>query len=192
MPTAIVLDIDETLCHTIDEDDILTKERPFTSLELRSRLYVLDFNNEGVHTALWGIKRPHVDNFISFCFKNADYVVVWSAGVKEYVEKMINILFTSAGHPRPHFVFSRDHCYDMDGDLIKPLTHLYEFEQSLEEVPLENILILDNKESNFALNIDNGLLIDDYNPKTKKAMLSEDTNLLQAKVQLSRRLYAMQ
>ena len=191
LPTAIVLDIDETLCYTTDDPSIFQHQRPFDSLLLRSRIYILDLIDKTDRTRLWGIKRPHLNEFLSFCFKNFDYVIVWSAGIKDYVEKMINILFTLEGHINPHFVFSRDHCYDNKGDLIKPLVHLYEFQKELKNVPLSNIVILDNKESNFTLNVENGLLIDDYMPKSVEEMLLDDKNLLYAKIHMSNRLKIM-
>lgn len=178
MPTAIILDIDETLCHTSDNMDLYYKLKPYKVPELRSRLYVLDVDNGEGYGHLWGIKRPYIDEFLSFCFREANYVVVWSAGTKDYVESMIKILF--AGHHQPHYYFHRDHCYDNKGDLIKPLEHLHEFEKKLVNVPLSNMIILDNKESNFDFNTENGLLIDDYIPSSIDEMMDNDMNLLYA------------
>jgi TFIIF-interacting CTD phosphatase-like protein len=180
MPTAIILDIDETLCSTFEDILYYHKLKPYEVLELRSRLYVIDVTAETGYQYIWGVKRPYVDEFIRFCFKNADYVIVWSAGVEDYVKQMIKILFTSAGHPEPHFYFHRDHCFNNEGDLIKPLFHLHEFEEMLKDVSLPEMIILDNKESNFDFNVENGLLIDDYIPKTIEEMLEDDRSLLYA------------
>lgn len=187
MARVIVLDIDETLAHTKLEIGELLHSNILTSaeaLELKRRLYVLDFyRKNGKHKkTLWGIKRPYLDLFLNFCFRAFDLVIVWSAGSKDYVDKMVKILFMDAGHPSPHYVFSYLDCKEMeDGDRVKPILFLYALEPSLQRIPLENFIMIDNKESNFMYNVNNGLVIEDYAPSaTIEDLLADDQHLLYA------------
>lgn len=119
---ALVLDIDETLAHSIEDvkklnnlikGNVLTKEQLSS---LKKRLYIVDhYDKKGkLDERLWGIKRPYLDDFIDFAFKNYDLVIVWSAGSEWYVNRMIKVLFTDAGHPKPHYVFSRGDCVEYE------------------------------------------------------------------------------
>lgn len=187
MVGVIVLDIDETLAHTkLDVDELRHSgilESP-EYLELRRRLYALDFyrKNGSVKRKMWGIKRPYIDVFLDFCFRVFDRVIIWSAGSKDYVDKMVKILFMDAGHPPPHHVFSFLDCKEMeDGDHVKPIMFLYALEPSLQKIPLNHFIMIDNKESNFIYNMENGLVIDDYAPNTTiDDLFYDDKQLLYA------------
>ena len=79
----LVLDLDETLLHTFsaprdskesDMDSLINFNyfsRP-EDCDLRLRHYDIkmidpvSFRGEGLHDRLWGIRRPHLDEFISF------------------------------------------------------------------------------------------------------------------------------
>lgn len=112
MASAIILDLDETLCHTFK------RIRDFKKLKLTEinegaailkRCYILDFydgtNRQQEH--LWGIKRPHLDEFLSYCFSHWDYVIVYTAGTEDYAKKLVEVLFTKQ---TPHYIFDRKHC----------------------------------------------------------------------------------
>ena len=187
MVGVIVLDIDETLAHTKLEINELIDSGLFKSSEyisLKRRLYALDFYRKSgkIKRTMWGIKRPYIDDFLDFCFRTFDKVIVWSAGSKDYVDKMVKILFMDAGHPPPHHVFSYLDCKEMeDGDRVKPIMFLYALEPSLQRIPLDHFIMLDNKESNFMYNVENGLVIEDYIPNaTIDDLLTDDQHLLYA------------
>lgn len=194
---AVVLDIDETLAHTKESIAEFVENKLHTAeqfAEIRKRLYWLDFYspNGELESRLWGIKRPHLDIFLRYCFNNVDCVIVWSAGTKRYVDRMVKVLFTDAGHPEPHYVFSREDCYTMeDDDLVKPLKLLTVLEPTIPVDP-NNMIIIDNKESNFIFNTSNALLIDDYNPNGNiSELLEDDKNLLYAIKQLANRIKSL-
>lgn len=78
---------------------------------------------------VWGIKRPHIDKFLDFCFSHF-IVGIWSAGGKEYVEKVCAALFAGKKY-KPAFIFSRPQCDEVTdevtgkSDLWKPLRTVY-------------------------------------------------------------------
>ena len=86
----IILDLDHTLIHAkrINIDTVLG-----------------DFNIcNNTHTVY---KRPHVDDFITWCFNNFDGVIVWSAGSRDYVEDIVRKLFKYA---KPNIILARENC----------------------------------------------------------------------------------
>lgn len=200
METAVVLDYDETLAHTKEDAEsfkeiqLLQKDNTL-SPALRARLYAIDIYNSKnkLSQRMWGVKRPYLDLFLRFCFAAFDYVILWSAGTALYVDRVEKIVFRDAGHPSPHYVFSHDDCVDKDDDKVKPLEHLYKLAPELKKkLPLDNIVIMDNKESNFETDEERALWIDDYSPEaTLKDITADEKSLLAAIGMLARRRYAM-
>lgn len=177
----IILDLDQTLIYTFDgeETDYLMGLGVWSKVEyldLRHRIYkmVLDDVMEskrgvGERTELWGIMRPHVKKFLAFCFKYFQFVAVWSAGRRKYVEALVDILF--AGLARPHVVYTYDHCVaHQRGDakiLAKPILKMVNCIPKLSSyIDLNNCLILDDADYSFIhTNKDNGILIPPFKPK---------------------------
>lgn len=79
----LVLDLDETLVHTFDNFESFYKIKESLSPQLKRRLYSFRLDGE----FYWGIKRPYLDEFLKFSNNYFTKVGVWSAGVKENVEK---------------------------------------------------------------------------------------------------------
>jgi TFIIF-interacting CTD phosphatase-like protein len=186
--TMIVLDLDETKTHTSTQLQKLIGTQILAKPEyahLRSRIIMLDFYDENGNLSddhMWSVKRPHLDTFIKWAFRRMNYVVVWSAGVRHYVDRLVKGIFTDAGHPEPHAVLAREDCYIYEGDIIKPLDLLYEkLPWIVGRVRRKNMLLLDDKESNFIMNYDRGLLIEAYTPKaTVNDIEKDDRQLIDA------------
>lgn len=195
----IVLDLDHTLISTQDDDDLsVSKKMDIMNnkelIPLRLRSYTLKIEEydkdsetpgDGYRYDMWGITRPHIEDFLIFCFSYFRLVIVWSAGIPEYVEKIVDRIF---GRIRPpHIVFTRDDCvvYE-DGTIIKPLKQIIELNPlTKKEVSLSNTLALDDTSSTFSFNEKNGVLIPAYKPVSDvKAFLRDDPALLQFKAWL--------
>ncbi len=175
----IVLDLDETLVHTHAEKETDTMEL-FQNLnfynkpeymDIRKRCYkitmddVLSKRGEGVKSEMWGIFRPHVKEFLHFCFNYFKIVIIWSAGRRNYVEQIVDKLFLEL--KRPHIIYTFDDLEKLpDGTFIKPLNKLIVKYPNLNKyMGLHNSFIVDDRTSVFQEpNPNNGIVIPAYNP----------------------------
>lgn len=191
---SIILDLDQTLIYCYDEDDveILRKNGIFTKPEyfdIRKRLFKLSLDDVmekkkgvGVKTVLWGIIRPHVTEFLKFCFNHFKVVTVWSAGKRKYVEAIVDILFKNI--KRPHVVFSYDNCErtkNKENKIIKPISKMLQEIDSLDKyMSLQTTFSLDDTEYTFSIpNKENGIKIPAYVPHaTPEEIRKDDLSLL--------------
>lgn len=192
----LVLDLDETLVHSngereidpmkiLEDLQILTDPRNY---DLRERTYkvkmedVMNKRGEGAKMEIWGVFRPHVKEFLINCFKYFKIVIIWSAGLKNYVHAIVDRLFADVGH-RPHIIWTRDDIETLHNKtLIKPLNKLIEKVPGLNKyMSLENTFIIDDRSSVFHdSNPDNGIQIPAYNPSSNlKSLRDDDTYLIQ-------------
>lgn len=182
---AIVLDLDETCVRSFiglsDFKKLAIDRHP----DLRLRTYQMDLNDvvtshgQGEVTKMWGIKRPHIDEFLVFCFSYFRVVIVWSAGKYKYVHAIANNLF--ADIVPPHLVLTWNDCDKVDGICDKDLSKIYNHPELKGYVRPENTLIVDDRLESFKLNTpENGILIPAYKPSPKLELLrAEDIALLQ-------------
>lgn len=195
---AIVLDIDECMVHTFDDDvddEHIEKLGIFTKPELedlRKRIYKLELDDvsskkgEGHYMEMWGIIRPHIKDFLLFCFSYFRIVGVWSAGLPRYVENIVDFLFKDL--PKPHIVFTRDECHKNTTLCEKPLMKIIDANEFLRSrMSLENTFIVDDQKKSFINNNkDNGVLIPGYQPGTDvDSMRTNDIALQQLKMWFS-------
>src|SRR5690606_23393202 len=97
----------------------------------------------GVTERYWGLKRPHLNRLLKYCFDNFDYVCVWSAGHRKYVVEIVNQIFDGIGVP--HLVFTRDNIRNPEGAYDKPLAWMLEHPLLKGRVTLENTLLVDDR-----------------------------------------------
>lgn len=190
----IGLDLDECLVSIQMEappslaNEIKTNPR---YMELRTRLlevYLHDRDGdrgEGLREYYWGLKRPHLDEFLLFLFSYFRVVFVWSAALRPYVDVIVEKLF--ADLPYPYMVMNRDDIeHTPDGNYHKPLSQVIKFDTS-HYINLSNTFFLDNKGDNFIANESNGITIPDYKPAANlNAMMVDDICLLQLRQWLLR------
>jgi hypothetical protein len=182
----IVIDLDQTLLATQDKMDSLTELGILSNphlVFLRNRTYFFTVDNNedygaGRQYGFWGVTRPHVEEFLLFCFSYFRTVVIWSAGHRSYVEVLVDYLFRDL--PRPHYIFTHyDIEYDEDGNVLKPLSKLINHDdQSRKLISLHNTLALDDNSSTFSLNPDSGVLIPAYEPELSIISLAKDDHAL--------------
>jgi TFIIF-interacting CTD phosphatase-like protein len=91
MNKVIILDIDNTLINSVKPFDHNIE----CDFHICFKQYMV-------------FKRPHVDEFITHCFDTFDNVVVWSSGTRNYVDEIVNNLFSPI--QMPHAVLAREHC----------------------------------------------------------------------------------
>ena len=140
---------------------------------------VVEKRGQGVETAMWGTTRPHVKEFLIFCFSYFKIVAVWSAGQKKYVDAIVDYLFRDIR--RPHVVFSYDDCAKTSDNLLtKPLQHMIDTVAGLKKyMSLQNTFALDDRPTTYEdVNPDNGILIPVYKPKNTLEELQQDDDTL--------------
>lgn len=179
---AIVLDLDSTLLCTMDDNDMKILEsldimKP-ANINLRSRLYHLKVSDnekkgDGVGYEFWGITRPHLKEFLEFCFSYFEIVAVWSAGSYSYVHKIVEHIFK--GINKPHIIFTFNNCDYIDGNIYKPLVRIFE---RVKNMNIKNTFALDDTESTFSRNDKNGILIPKFEPKPVIEELKKDEDSL--------------
>jgi TFIIF-interacting CTD phosphatase-like protein len=165
----IVLDLDETLVHTYDGPSAELVHSKSRTEEASNRLYNIKVGNR----QLVGALRPNVREFIDFCLKHFDEVIVWSAGIPTYVDEIVKILFTTT---QPDRVYARDKCLLKDDLYIKPLESI-----TTKNRTMDKMIIIDDRLTTFSTcNPYNGLLIPTFSPKlTDPSLGVHDTVLIQ-------------
>jgi Dullard-like phosphatase family protein len=143
----LVLDLDETLVHgTFTPPD----QYDFTvTVPIEAQVYEAFIQ-----------KRPFVDDFIQAVL-NLFYVVVFTASLRQYADPIIDQICPSL--PAKQRMF-RDDCTFKDGCFVKDL--------SIFNVPLEQVIIVDNNPASFLLHPENALLSDTWegNPEDRQLM----------------------
>lgn len=193
----LVLDLDETLVHTMDDDGVksdkdilleLEKTHP-RSIEIRDRLLKAVSTDIGVKRGygskyrFCSVLRPHLEEFLKFCFEYFRVVSVWSAGQRGYVEAVVRHIFM--GVQDPDFVFSRDELVTTyKGSYEKPLMHLRDLHPLAEKyfTPQNTLVLDDNYRTFIKVNPDNAVEIPVYSPEpTFEDIMKEDDHLLKVK-----------
>jgi len=182
----IVLDLDETLVHSSPDMTSYNKLNLNRNLDLGRRIYRLDMRDvvstrgRGQITSMWGVIRPHVEEFLIFCFSYFKRVIVWSAGSYGYVHEIVKILFARIS--QPHAVFTREDCTEMDGNYDKNLNKLFNHSVLGKSLKANNTLIIDDRPVSFNTCRNNGVLIPAYDPAPRvENMKTDDYALLQLK-----------
>lgn len=184
----IYLDLDQTLLSTADEKyglDYLYKLKILSNpslMYLRNRIYhvvVEDLEKPGYGSKyeMWGITRPHLHQFLIFCFSYFRLIIVYSAGKRQYVESIVDHIFKDL--PYPHLVLSYDDIKKKGEKVIKPLTAVIEGNDLTKKyVKPTNTLGLDDLQSTYSENKGNGILIPAYEPELNEGALAEDDDSL--------------
>ena len=187
---AVILDLDSTLIATQESFDSFKSLGIINNpslIELRRRCYCikltdLDEKGDGSRFDFWGVTRPHLEEFLLFCFNYFKLVIVWSAGKKNYVDAICNQIFKNLR--KPHLIWARDEIeFDKDQNIIKPLTKLLKSDFILKHhLDINKILVVDDNESTFCKNKKNAIFIPPFEPELNVVSMSEaDATLLQLK-----------
>lgn len=169
----IVLDLDECCIHTYDQADwnfYATVQKP-EHYQKRNDLFILRLGK----AKMLAVKRPHLDEFLTYCFANFKTVSVWSAGTAPYVHAVVAEIFRD--FPSPHLVLTREHTLKefhekLNDFYSKPL---YVFFEHMPGANKTNTVLIDNKYDNSKYDPNNILHVPDFVPKqTIESFYSED------------------
>jgi hypothetical protein len=184
----LVLDIDDTLVQTFDDIDSLYKcpimKNP-KFYPVRKRVYILKFQNEEPEEdeeeeeMIWGVKRPHIDEFLDFANRYFRNIVIWSAGTYDYVHAIVKHLFKQI--PCPARVFTRNDCTQSEEyGYEKPLEKIY---KAIPEMNHKNTLLIDDRQEVFVRkDPNNGIIIPPFSPDVEDYdSLTSDASFLYLK-----------
>lgn len=177
----VVLDIDETCVHSF-EDSMPVWLRDPQYRDILSNCYeihpvdAVDDAGTGNMLPMWGIRRPHLTEFLVFCQKYFRHILVWSAGAKHYVHEVVRAMF--AGLPSPTLIYTRDDI--PPGPTTKPLPIILN-DNSIRDsgCSLQTTYIIDDRYDYFMTNPNNGVQIPAYSPPiTPESLRADDQSLL--------------
>lgn len=193
---SIVLDLDETLVRTLSVNEseeaaykiadtmgIYTNIK-YIDIRMRSFRLILDDpvtpKGAGRSHGCWGITRPHLKEFLTFCFAYFKTVNVWSAGVDDYVRKIAKTIPGVSG--KFNVVYTRNDCEVLpeNKEFYKPLSKMIKNDPIVG--PLEHLFVLDDREMTFSSNPGNGIVIPIYKPSpTESSLRMDDDHLMRLK-----------
>lgn len=181
----VVLDLDETLVHTYgnitqDNVDMISN---VASLDIRNRLYIVDFGREG---KMVGVQRTYLRSFLNFCSKFFKYVIVYSAGAKNYVHSVVKKIFK--GLKVPDMILTREDCITLrDNSIVKSLDIVVKkMKDKGLYVDKKDIVFIDDNEDYIRLDRPNAINIPAYNPSyALESIRKKDTCLLQILIALA-------
>lgn len=137
----LVLDIDETLVHSVTELD------PKVIYD-----HTFDVECRGVVRKIGMNKRPHVDQFLEFCGQHFE-VVTFTSALKNYADQVLNIL-----DPKKEFIrhrLYREQCiFSKECIYFKNLDYLRR--------DIRKTMIVDNCPFVFTFHLNNGIPIQSY------------------------------
>lgn len=176
----IFLDLDSTLIHSNMEISELEKLKLYSNCanyKLRERIYkfelidVTSTEGTGNYMEIWGIFRPHLEEFLEFAFEYFEGVHVWSAGQYKYVHSLVELIFLSN---RPGKILTYEDCvFKKNGTTYKELHKCID-----HKITLKNTFALDDRTDTFSKNENNGILIPKYEPEAECSEILKDEQSL--------------
>ena len=172
----LVLDLDETLACSqqnpnLEQYQIYTDPSIFSKFHppgQKQICFSTTVPHSGSDLKIWGIKRPGLEEFLRFAQDYFENVIIWSAGVENYVKGICEEIFDDPeGKLRmPRVIWARDRCAPGNNFYHKPLNVLAgTFQDSHIKIDLKSkTLILDDREYTFTANPENGVLIPAFKP----------------------------
>jgi len=169
---SIIFDLDETLIHSVDINQ-WSKIHYSIKNKLEQENLLFEIDSETI-----GIKRPHLDTFLTFISSNFGHVGVWSAGIKPYIENIVVNIFDKT----PDFAWSRFDCdYKIiyrynENTFVKPLHQVWDgFIDGFTE---ENTFMIEDRIDTVLYNPHNLVKLTPYKPLKNKSLITEDEELL--------------
>jgi len=107
-PLTVVLDLDETLVHTISPDALTP--------QLSTSFQTFPIGSDYV-----ALKRPYLDEFIKEVFEISFPVIVWTAAERNYAEEVCRNIFKNRP---PAKIYARENCERKKDHLKKPVQNI--------------------------------------------------------------------
>lgn len=164
----IVLDLDATLISTVNPVGVCELSR-MSCDKLRKTLgsdryyeFRLDPDEK-----VWGFIRPHAIEFLDFCDKYFDRVIVYTAGTQDYGHAIVSEIFgRTASRYRPDLILTRPECLLLDDDMFTIKGVRKPLKMVIPDYDPSKYVLIDDRMSNIRFNPRNGIIIPPYNPNT--------------------------
>uniref|UniRef100_A0A6C0JUU0 FCP1 homology domain-containing protein n=1 Tax=viral metagenome TaxID=1070528 RepID=A0A6C0JUU0_9ZZZZ len=172
MTRVLVVDIDETLVHTFGDDSISDQDVRGLCQKIRDRLYKQVVQPEKLSSQpiiIYGLIRQGAHDFIKWGQQTFDYFVVWSAGTRDYVEKMVQVLFSRG--KAPDLILTRD---DLEGPISDYRKQLSVVKDILGLKNLEQLVIIDDNKVATSCNEYNRILIPPFESDSLKELCDKE------------------
>lgn len=169
----LIIDLDETLLKSYDNIGFLQTYEIYTNPEIAAKFkniktYSMIINKNGQKVKIWGIFRPHLQEFLNFVNEYFDHIIFWSAGTESYVKEIIEQMERIYNVTPGKMVWGREKCAQNTTNFHKPISHIQTDLQKRYyktfEIDPKHTLVLDDKTYTFAENPDNGVLIPQFFP----------------------------
>jgi hypothetical protein len=170
---AIILDLDQTLVHTLDNKDEWKKFKETAiktnDQDLLNRLYEIKVDDQ----LICGVMRDHIHEFISYIYSRFSIIGIYSAGSCSYVHAITSLLFNDR---ELDFIYARDKCvstiHPTEGEILsKPLQSLW---NKIPGMNQKNTWMVDDRHDVTIYNQLNHVHVVDYQYNNK-----QDTCLLE-------------
>jgi hypothetical protein len=185
-----VFDLDSTLIHSTPFMEQLTALELYTNpknMDMRDKIYKFDMvdatkkEGTGYQSSMWGVFRPHLHDFIDFCFLYFEGVHIWSAGQYKYVHHICEQIFP---HQQPDLILTYEDCgFEGSYPSYKPLTKMYGKDKN-KNMNATNTFVIDDRKKTFDENPKNGIEIPPFefgNWIKREDIMKDDICLLQLK-----------
>jgi TFIIF-interacting CTD phosphatase-like protein len=157
----IILDLDETL--------VSVTTKPVRVFDFKFSI-IDQLTNQPV--TYYARKRPNLEIFLKYIFKNFSSVAVWTAATKQYASKVIQGIMTNEQINALAFVKCRDDLkVDATGTYTKPLHRVF---QTHPVIKKHNTLMIDDRRSVLVENLGNAIIVPAW-----KGHPSDDPSLAQ-------------
>lgn len=148
MKTLLVLDLDETLIHSMYPSQV---EKAIDSGDMVNEF---DYDYKILDYFIT-IERPHVHTFLKWAFEEFD-VGIWTSASKGYADAIVENLIHSKNYGKPVFVYTCDNCVEsrIGYSSIYGNENLVEYIKDLKKLkkfgyPLSTTLAVDDTPSKF-------------------------------------------
>lgn len=157
----IILDLDETL--------VSVTIKPLRVFDFK---FALADQMTGQPVTYYVLKRPNLDIFLKYIFKNFKSVAIWTAATRPYAVKVLQGIMTSVQLESLSFVKCRtDLKVDASGAYSKPLHRVF---QTHPVIKKHNTLMIDDRRSVLVENLGNAIIVPAW-----KGIGTEDPSLAQ-------------
>lgn len=176
----VVFDLDSTLVCSNEKFHLLEEIKNYRNKDknfLYDRVHHFNYIEKTTEIPMWTLLRPYIREFICYCLIYFDEIIIWSAGQKNYVDSIRDILFIGK---KPLLTYTYDNTVIKNNSIHKPLSYIFNSEHNVDKsINEKNTLVIDDRFDTFLFNPSNGILIPKFEPDSLDKAKHDDVSLLQ-------------
>lgn len=156
---SIILDMDETLGTSLDLDELHKISHNFSNVKHCTTLRLQLADENGSLHPFYFMIRPHLTEFLEYCRRRFNRVIIWSAGHEDYVNTVMEGIQKYCKF-KPDAIYTFNHCNSYNNHVTKPLYKIYNDFPDVN--PAICFLLEDRKEAFAFTDAQNGLMINKF------------------------------